>query len=68
MEEGCHKSKRNNALQCRTEFLHGNRDSHQQHKLRLLDTGRDKAETIKLWQRHKQMRGNTPTQHKITST
>lgn len=68
MEAGRHKSKRNNAFQRRTEYHHDNRDTHQQHKLCLLDTGRDKAENIKLWQPHKQMRGNTLTQHKITST
>lgn len=50
-----------------TEYHHDNRDTHQQHKLCLLDIGRDKAENIKLWQPHKQMRGNTLTQHKITS-
>lgn len=60
MEAGCHKSKRNNAHQRRTEYHHDNPDTHQQHKLCLLDTGRDKAETIKLWQ-HKQIRGNTLT-------
>lgn len=68
MEAGRHKSKRNNAFQLRMKYHHDNPGTHQQHKLCLLDTGRDKTETIKLWQQHKQLRGHTLTQHKITST